>query len=79
MKRKTNGADALKFHFPPTAMPKRIAAYYCGLSVRSFERLVATGRIRPRRVAARTIVYLRWELDEYLAGLPAGGGETPTA
>ncbi|MBB3207484.1 excisionase family DNA binding protein [Rhodopirellula rubra] len=62
----------------PSGMKKADAAYYCGLSVRTFERLVASGEIRPRRVGSRTIIYLRSELDEYLGQLPVGGGEMPS-
>jgi predicted DNA-binding transcriptional regulator AlpA len=59
------------------ALRRENAAHYCALSVRSFERQVACGNIKPRRVGSRTVVFLVSELDEFLASLPVGGGDAP--
>lgn len=53
----------------PQGMPKRQAASYIGASVRHLERLVADGRVAPRR-DGRRLLFLRAELDRYLTSLP---------
>ncbi len=57
-------------------MRRTQAAQYCGLSIRTFDRLTAAGKIKPRSVGGtgRTILYLRSELDAYLASLPQERG-----
>lgn len=61
----------------PAAMRKPLAAAYCGLSVRSFERAVSAGQIAPRRASDRVAIYLRNDLDAFLADLPAEKCEMP--
>ena len=64
----------------PTAMRKTDAAQYCGMSLRSFERLVASKKVLPRRSGGgRVIVYIRAELDEMMASEPCGKGDRPGA
>jgi hypothetical protein len=57
----------------PAALKKPGAAGYIGVSTRSLERLVASGKLTPRRAGTRTIVFLVSELDEFLQNLPTGG------
>lgn len=61
----------------PGALRKPQAAAYCGLAERTFERLVSSGKITPRRIAGRVVVYLRTDLDAFLVSLPAAQGDRP--
>lgn len=58
-------------------MRKPQAAAYVGMSVRSFERIVSAGTIVPRRAGDRIVIYRRADLDAFVDGLPAGGGDSP--
>lgn len=61
----------------PGAMRKPQAVAYCGLTDRTFERLVSGGKITPRRISGRVVVYLRRDLDSFLESLPAAKGDRP--
>lgn len=53
-------------HFPPFQMKRNTAAYYCGMSITSFDKAVAAGEL-PRGVKKIGGVYwLRQELENAL-------------
>jgi len=56
--------------YPPGGLNREeAAAYLGGISVRKLDELQAQGRIIPVALDGRR-VYLRSDLDEFLAGLP---------
>ncbi|RMF38122.1 MAG: hypothetical protein D6754_08110 [Alphaproteobacteria bacterium] len=59
---------------PPSALRRAQAAAYCGASAPYFDRMVGEGLLpAPRRLGDGVKVWLRAELDEALAALPADG------
>lgn len=63
--------------WPPEGLSRTEAAHYVGVGATSFDTLVEKGEMpRPRRFRhARRLVWLRRELDQYLADLPVDGAE----
>ncbi len=59
------------------ALSRTEAAHYVGVGVTTFDKLVENGEMpRARRFRnAKRVVWLRRELDQYLADLPVDGPE----
>lgn len=56
----------------PAALPPPDAARYCGVSVSTLEAEARAQRApAPRQISARRVVWLRSDLDAWLAKLPA--------
>jgi predicted DNA-binding transcriptional regulator AlpA len=61
--------------WPPEALSRSEAAHHVGVGVTTFDLLIENGEMpRARRFkSARRFVWLRRELDQYLADLPVDG------
>lgn len=73
----TNSSIRTTGLWPPEALSRTEAAHHIGVGVTTFDSLVELGEMpRPRRFRnARRVVWLRRELDQYLADLPVDGPE----
>jgi predicted DNA-binding transcriptional regulator AlpA len=71
----TKSQNRASSFWPPEALSRKEAAHHVGVGPTTFDSLVEMGEMpRPRRFkSARRVVWLRRELDQYLADLPVDG------
>ena len=71
----TKSQNRASSFWPPEALSRSEAAHHVGVGPTTFDSLVEMGEMpRPRRYKnARRVVWLRRELDQYLADLPVDG------
>ena len=73
----TKSQNRASSFWPPEALSRSEAAHHVGVSPTTFDFLIDMGEMpRPRRFkSAWRVVWLRRELDQYLAALPVDGPE----